>query len=126
MAEMNVTIDSDARSVLVAVKGRASLTECIAMVEKLTSSAEFDPSYRVLGDVREIDFAPSVKEAQALSRLFQAKRERYANGLGVLVGSPLIYGLTRMINLFSGQQAELIAPFLDEAEAFAWLAAGAD
>ena len=122
MAQMSFEVDPEKRSVLVVVRGRASLTDCAQMVEDLTSAPQYDPSFRVLGDVREIEFAPSASEAQALSRLFEAKRALYGNGLGVLVGSSLHYGLTRMINLFSAGGDELIVPFTEEAEALHWLA----
>ena len=122
MAEMSFTINPENRSIVVVVRGRASLSECVRMVDDLTSSPGYDPAFRVLGDIRGIEFAPSAAEAEALSRLFLAKQEYYGNGLGVLVAGTLHFGLTRMINLFAGDQHELIVPFIEEAEAFAWLA----
>ena len=103
--------------------GRTELIDCKNALTRIAQDARFRPHFDILADVRDVWSQPSFGDLLDLAR-FIAALDSFHGRLAVVVGRPVQYGLTRMIQVPLGLRGYTVKPFWSVEAATDWLAQG--
>jgi hypothetical protein len=116
---MNYKIDRDRRTVLTRAWGQLSARELLDVMTQLLVDPRFDPTYRSLGDLREvtsITVNPLEAAQTAASPIFAEGTRR-----AIVATSDVAFGMERMFASFSERCGQKVRVFRDMTAAEAWL-----
>lgn len=123
----NIRVDRDptARRVRVSLVGATMPADFAAAITTAGTTLQDGPAFGVILDVRGSPYAPSQREAQQLAELLVQWRHALTGPVALLAGSPLQFGVARMIASFAEAAAMPVAAFRTDDEAERWLVAEA-
>jgi hypothetical protein len=116
---MNYRIDPERRLVLTRGWGELSTRELADVMRRIRLDPRFDPTYRSLGDLREVTTitVDTMATAQtAASPLFADGTRR-----AIVATSEVAFGMARMFASFSERSGQEVRVFRDISLAEAWL-----
>ena len=116
---MNYRIDPERRLVLTRGWGELSTRELADVMSRILLDPRFDPTYRSLGDLREVTAVtvdPMATAQAAASPLFADGTRR-----AIVATSDVAFGMARMFATFSERSGQEVRVFRDMSLAEAWL-----
>jgi hypothetical protein len=116
---MTYRIDPERRLVLTRAWGELSTRELADVMSRILLDPRFDPTYRSLGDLREVTTitVDTMATAQAAASPLFASGTRRA----IVATSDVAFGMARMFATFSERSGQEVRVFRDVALAEAWL-----
>ena len=116
---MSYKIDSARRLVLTRAWGELSSRELFDVMSQILLDPRFDPTYRSLGDLRDVTSitVDAMETAQTAASPLFAKGARRA----IVATSDVAFGMARMFATFSERAGHEVRVFRDMALAEAWL-----
>jgi len=79
------TISPEHRMAYVKVSGRVDLRAVLGMMGRLANDPKFDRSYKIVVDVRDMDYHPSAGELRVLAWALGHERRSYGDRVGVVL-----------------------------------------
>ena len=119
----NIRIEREptARVLRVALNGATALPDFSAAIAAAGAALADGPTYSVVIDLRGSPYAPSQREAQQLGDQLAALKHALRGPVAILAGSPLQFGVARMIASFAEAAAMPVGAFRNDEEAGHWL-----
>lgn len=87
----------------------------------LANEPGFSPDFRILVDLRDMDYAPSNEDIQIIAENLGRMKDSYCNRIAVVVAGDLHFGLFRMASTYADLKGVDMKIFRDPEEARAWL-----
>lgn len=108
------------------IDGTLSYDDLIEHRERMASHPHYDPSCKLLFDVRRVtEFAVTGNQIRAFADFAQTGKPRFAR-MAMVVPDDLGYGLARVFRAYTGRHDDSsLKIFRDAKEAWAWLTAEA-
>jgi uncharacterized protein YbaA (DUF1428 family) len=116
---MSYKIDQERRLVVTRGWGELSSRELFDVMSQIMSDPRFDPTYRSLGDLRDVTSVtvdPMATAQTAASPLFADGVRR-----AIVATSDVAYGMARMFAAYSERAGQEVRIFREMALAEAWL-----
>ena len=107
-------------------KGPTTYEQCISMLEEVSGDPRHDPRFKVLVDVRGIDYSPSVAEVRQLAEALVERRESFSKGMAVIVDPGPHYDLAELCSRLAKSQGFTLACFGTEPLARDWCSRNGD
>ena len=121
-----IDIRSEQRRVVVTGTGKPDVVETMETMRRLAAEPDFEPTFGILCDVRELEYVASFDDLIVMRDGFDELKESYAGPIAVLVPDLLRYGIARTISGLTSLIGIRIEAFRELAEADAWLASETD
>jgi hypothetical protein len=94
---------------------------CAKAIEDLANDPEFRPTYKILADLRQLEFSPSTSELQTLVALLCELGDIYLGPIALVVEGPFYMGLGKMVSATARLSGLSMAAFDEAAAAEQWL-----
>lgn len=106
--------------------GQVDYNEGLAVAEASLAHAQASglSGWHILSDLRTSQESRSADELRAMAVMVGNQRPLLSGRLAILTGGPLVYGTSRMFQVFAEVQGVEVQIFSDEAKARSWLLAG--
>jgi len=119
---IHYAIDTALGIVYVDMSGAISPPEVLLFLERLAVDPALRPAMPQLIDVTRVHSSPSVTESEVVAHGFARLRHRFEGArCAVVVTDPLMYGAIRQFAALAARAGVDVRPFLELAEAQAWL-----
>ena len=116
-----LSVSGASRLAEVTAWGRFDFAESLAAAEALEADPGFEASFRVLVDLREIDFKPPTQEVEGFALTLPRFRSCCRGRVAIVTGSDLHFGLARTLCTISEAHGFSMRPFADYGVARSWL-----
>ncbi len=90
-------------------------------ITKVTANPNYCSRYRLLVDLRKVEFRPSASEVRDLASFLGQNRRSFKNQVAVVVSDIFSYGLARMASIYAGLIGFNLMVFDDAAETTTWI-----
>jgi hypothetical protein len=110
-------IDPDRGMVFVSCAGRLDFGVCARAIRALADDPGFSPRYKILADVREVDFHPDSAEAIDLARTIVDMREFFAGKIALVVAGRVQLFTAQLVSRLAMAGGITMMPFRDMEEA---------
>lgn len=114
-------IAKDEGIVYVDSEGRVDLESMIESVIEVTGSPDFSPHFRVLSDLREIEYQPAVSEAIDFGHFMGTLHALLRDRIAAVLSNPVHYRLSKIVCLLARARGIEMQSFRDMESARAWL-----
>jgi len=120
---LSIRIDPDARVVWIRGSGNLTQAEILEALAGMVGDPLFEPGCPQLCDLRDVAGVEAAgEELRAVAAEAAALGSRLGSGkLAVVAGHPVVYGLSRMYEVFTEDLDIEVQTFRDRDEAMKWL-----
>ena len=108
----------------VRAEGPINLSQCIQAMVELAEDFEFDPTFNVLVDLRNMEYVPSTSDARALASRLAELKLYFQGRIGIVVSGSFLFGMARMTCILAEVAGFKMIPFRDYDSAFQWVQYG--
>lgn len=115
------TIHSADEMVLITARGEIDIHSCTLAVSALIKDPVFQPHYKILADLSEMEYSPSTREIRALASILGKEKEFVQGKVAVVVPNEFAYGMARMAQIYAEMLGFAMRPFQDLEAANQWL-----
>lgn len=120
---MPIEIRKQTALVSLICSGRVGNADLVTALRDVAASPDFGPRTPVFIDDSAATYRPEMAEIRETGQVMRELRELHGHRIGVLVTSPVSYGLGRMVEAFTDFVDVEIRTFRDREELMAWLRA---
>jgi hypothetical protein len=111
-----------AERVRVLGSGPSDYEETAAAIRGLAADPRYPRGYGVIVDTRDLDYVPSLEDANCYAELFRELKSTFGGGIAVVVEGMARYGVAQMIATLLENRGIRMAAFKDPVAAESWLA----
>lgn len=115
------TISRGERLACVTALGPIDFEQSLAVGDELAADPEFEPGFKLLVDLRRMEFNPSTPEIESFARTLPRFKQVFSDRIAVATSGGVHFGLARMTCLMAEAGGFLMRAFSDYEAARAWL-----
>lgn len=105
----------------VVMSGPGDYAYCATMLRRIAAELAARPGFSGLIDIRELDYVPTVDEAQRLAELYVQHRTAFGGRVAVLARPGEQFGMARLRTITASLGGVQVEAFTARANAIAWL-----
>ncbi|MBU0983360.1 MAG: hypothetical protein KKA42_05790 [candidate division Zixibacteria bacterium] len=117
------TISAPEKLARVRAEGPVNLDACIKAIEALASDPEFSKDFKIIVDLRKMDYDPSNTDVQGLASFLGARCSSFQERTAVVV-PPRLLGVARIVTVLAEVAGFRMKMFTDYDGAVGWLGIG--
>jgi hypothetical protein len=115
-------ISEDDATAFVTARNPLDIDSFRRSITDLAGEPGFQPHFKILVDLRNMDFTPSNEEVRIIADVIGRMKEAYRSKVAVVVSGDLHFGLFRVASTYAEIKGFSMTVFRDLDEARAWLA----
>jgi len=116
------TISQEEEIAYVTAHGLINMENIKQAISDVAADPLFQPKYKVIVDLRKMEYSPSVSDIQSIASLIGEMKNSYQNKVAIVVSGTLHYGLARMAATYTELSGvPMIDAFTDFEEARQWV-----
>jgi hypothetical protein len=102
--------------------GPLTVNEIKTTIEKFGNDLEFNPQYRVIVDISEAVYAPSIADVRDVVATIVEFRQTFDRRIALVVPNVVVYHMTKLTTAYAAINTNLhIAPFYSFEDAVDWI-----
>lgn len=121
--ELALECDRERGVVRVRLTGDANSADCANAIRTVVSDPQFDASYSVLADIRDMSYYPSSSDIEQLAHLLCGLRDCFKGRIALIVPNKLLLLAAKLACAFTAPSGITMKPFMAEVDAVEWCTA---
>lgn len=115
------TISQEDKIAYVTAHGSINMEAIKQIISDVAADPLFQPKYKVIVDLRKMEYSPSVSDIQLIASLVGEMKKSYQNKVAIVVSGKFHYGMAKMAAAYTEMSGvPMIDAFTDFEEARQW------
>jgi hypothetical protein len=116
------TISHEDKIAYVTAHGSITMETINQVISDVAADPLFQPKYKVVVDLRDMEYSPSVSDMQSIASIIGEMKNAYQNKVAIVVSGKFHYGMAKMAAAYTEMSGvPMIDVFTDFEEARQWV-----